>query len=166
MLTFDLPKICIFLQNGGVGRSKVNIGRSKVNTLFFQQKQVGQRSPPSMQGGDLWPTSNAYLCRTERFWKRKVGQRSTQVGQRSPNRCFLAKIIWHYNFQEKQLGRSKVTTHPIFSTEGSFGFRAYLKRSDFALAFGRPLVDLERRSGSHGLQSLGLWGDGLRPWRP
>ena len=53
MLTFDLPKICLFLQNGGVGRSKVNIGRSKVNTLFFQQNQVGQRSPPSMQGGDL-----------------------------------------------------------------------------------------------------------------
>ena len=37
MLTFDLPKICLFLQNGGVGRSKVNIGRSKVNTLFFNK---------------------------------------------------------------------------------------------------------------------------------
>ena len=48
MLTFDLPsffqnyvdfgatKICLFLQNGGVGNSKVNIGNSKVNT-FFQQ---------------------------------------------------------------------------------------------------------------------------------
>ena len=53
MLTFDLPKICLFLQNGGVGRSKVNIGRSKVNTFFFQQNQVGQRSPPCMEGGDL-----------------------------------------------------------------------------------------------------------------
>ena len=48
--------------------------------------------------------------------KKKVGQRSTQVGQRSPNRCFLAKIIWYYKFQEKQLGRSKVTTHPATTT--------------------------------------------------
>ena len=44
MLTFDLPKKRLFLQNGGIGRSKVNIGRSKVSTLFFQKNQVGQRS--------------------------------------------------------------------------------------------------------------------------
>ena len=42
MLTFDLKRL--FLQNGGVGRSKVNIGRSKVSTLFFSTNQVGQRS--------------------------------------------------------------------------------------------------------------------------
>ena len=46
------------------------------------------------------------------FEKKKVGQRSTQVGQRSPKCFFLKKIIWYYKFQEKQLGRSKVTTHP------------------------------------------------------
>ena len=56
MLTFDLPKKRLFLQNGGVGRSKVNIGRSKGQRsthFFLQQNQVGQRSPPSMEGGDL-----------------------------------------------------------------------------------------------------------------
>ena len=65
-------------------------------------------------------TFHAYLKRfflqNRAFWKKKVGQRSTQVGQRAPNRCFLAKIIWHYKCQEKQVGRSKVTTHPTTST--------------------------------------------------
>ena len=34
MLTFELPKKRLFLQNGVVGSSKVNTGSSKVNTFF------------------------------------------------------------------------------------------------------------------------------------
>ena len=30
--------MCLFLQNGGVGSSKVNTGSSKVNTLSFSTK--------------------------------------------------------------------------------------------------------------------------------
>ena len=53
MLTFDLPKVAYFCRMEGVGRSKVNIGRSKVNTFFCPQNQVGQRSLRSMERGDL-----------------------------------------------------------------------------------------------------------------
>ena len=95
------------MQNGGVGRSKVNIGRLKVNTLFFQQNQVGQRS--------------------------------TQVGQRSPNWGFFEKIIWYYKLQEKQLGRSKVTTHP----RGEQSYRSPLTASYWLYAVIQLWVELD-----------------------
>ena len=53
MLTFELPKTCLFLQNGGVPSSKVNIYSSKVNTFFFEKNHLAQRSPPYREGGDL-----------------------------------------------------------------------------------------------------------------
>ena len=53
MLTFDLGQKRLFLQNGEVPRSKVNMPRSKVNTFFLEKIHQDQRSPPSLEGGDL-----------------------------------------------------------------------------------------------------------------
>ena len=58
---------------------------------------------------------NACFCRTVRFPKNYIAQRSTYIAQRSPLFPFLKNFIWCYEFQEKQLHSSKVTTSPSSS---------------------------------------------------
>ena len=97
--------------------TKNNIGRSKGNTFFFPTKPG--RSKVTTFHARWWPLTylkRLFLQNRAFSKKKKEGQRSTQVGQRSPNWVFWAKIIWYYKFQEKQLGRSKVTTHPTTTT--------------------------------------------------
>ena len=72
---------------------------------------------------------NARFCRTGRFPKKYIAQRSTYIAQRSPLFPFFKIFIWCYKFQEKQLHSSKVTTSPTTTTT---------LRSLFVVAHGRP----------------------------
>ena len=61
----------------------------KKNASFCRKEaNVDQRSPPSMEGGDLWSTKNSYFCRNEH----DVAQRSTYEAQRSPPRSSKVNI--------------------------------------------------------------------------
>ena len=55
-----------------------------------------------------------------RAFSKKKGRSKVNTGRSKVTKMgFFGKIIWCYKFQEKQLGRSKVTTHPSSSNNNN-----------------------------------------------
>ena len=110
------------------------------NKRFLAERRIAiaQRSPPSMEGGDLWSTKkNAYFCRTEpqlfcmSFFPVFLGQVEVQFGWIlvAKKRFFLQKGGQH---------SSKVTTFQGRWWPLSYAKNAYFCRTEHDIAQRSP----------------------------